>query len=60
MLLLLSLTYGMASLHRVLVYASSLLVMSAFCGFNSVLFRQYVVWFLPFIPLAVVEARDGH
>ena len=34
------------------------LVMSAFFGFNSVLFRQYVVWFIPFIPLAVLEARD--
>jgi hypothetical protein len=33
------------------------LVMSAFFAFNSVLFRQYVVWFIPFIPLTVLEAR---
>ena len=59
MLLLLSLTYGMASLHRVPVFASMLLVMAAFFGFNSVLFRQYVVWFIPFIPLAILEARDA-
>lgn len=56
MVLLLSLTYGLASLHRVPVYASLLLVMSAFFGFNSVLFRQYVVWFIPFIPLTALEA----
>ena len=59
MLLLLALTYAPAWLHRVPVYASLLLVMSAFFGFNSVLFRQYVVWFIPFIPLAVLEARRG-
>ena len=59
MLLLVSLTYALASLHRLPVYASLLLVMSAFFGFNSVLFRQYVVWFIPFIPLAALEARDG-
>ena len=59
MLLLLVLTYALASFHRVPLYASLLLVMSVFFGFNSVLFRQYVVWFIPFIPLTVLEARDG-
>ena len=60
MLLLLALTYGLASLRRVPRYASLLLVMTVFFGFNSVLFRQYVVWFIPFIPLTVLETRDGH
>jgi hypothetical protein len=58
MLLLLALTYGVAWLHRVPVYASMLLVMSAFFGFNSVLFRQYVVWFIPFIPLTVAGTAN--
>jgi len=55
MLVLLGLAYLLGLAKRVPKYASSLLVMAVFFGFNSVLFRQYVIWFMPFIPLAVLE-----
>lgn len=55
MLLLLGMAYVLALVKQVPKYASILLVMIIFFGFNSVLFRQYVIWFMPFIPLAVLE-----
>ncbi len=54
-LLLLGLTYALAARRRVPPYASLLLVMTVFCFFNSVFFRQYTVWILPFIPLTIHE-----
>jgi hypothetical protein len=32
-----------------------LLVFVVFVGFNSVLFPQYLIWVVPFLPLAVGE-----
>jgi hypothetical protein len=55
MFFLLGLTYALALFRSVPLYASNLLVMTVFFCFNSVLFRQYTVWFLPFIPLTLVE-----
>ena len=55
MMLLLGMTYILALVKRVPKYASILLVMTIFFGFNSVLFRQYLIWFMLFIPLTVLE-----
>lgn len=60
LLLLLGMTYILALVKRVPKYASSLLVMTIFFGFNSVLFRQYLIWFMPFIPLAMLEIIPPH
>jgi hypothetical protein len=37
-------------------YTSSLLVMATVTFFNSVFFTSYMVWVMPFVPLAAVEA----
>jgi hypothetical protein len=55
MLFLMGLAYMLVFLKRVPLYASHLLVMTVFFCFNSVLFRQYTIWFLPFIPLTIGE-----
>ncbi len=39
-------------------FVSALLVMVVFVDFNSVLFRQYMAWVVPLIPLAVLEYND--
>ena len=39
-------------------YISTLFVMVAFADFNSVLFRQYLVWVVPFIPLVLCDLSD--
>ena len=53
--LLLGLTYALTLLRRVPLYASLLMVMTVFYCFHSIAYRQYTVWFLAFIPLAMVE-----
>ncbi len=55
MLVLLGLTYASAFHRRLPSYATLLLVMTIFFGFNSVLFRQYTMWWLPFVPLTLLE-----
>ncbi len=55
MLILLVLVYALALYRRIPQYTCMLLIMTVFFCFNSVLFRQYMIWFLPFIPLAVLE-----
>jgi uncharacterized membrane protein len=55
MLFFLGLVYALALLTGIPLNASLLLVMIVFVCFNSVLFRQYMVWPLPFIPLALAE-----
>jgi uncharacterized membrane protein len=59
MLGLLALTYALAFWEGVPAYTSLLLVMTVFFCFNSVLYNQYLVWFLPFIPLSIVELWPG-
>ena len=41
---------------RLGAYASSLLVMATVTFFNSVFFTSYMVWVMPFVPLACLEA----
>jgi hypothetical protein len=53
---LLGLVYAGVWARPVSPYAALLLVQAVFIGFNSVLFRQYVVWLMPFLPLALIES----
>jgi uncharacterized membrane protein len=59
MLFLLVLSYSLVFLQGIPLYVSHLLVMIIFFNFNSVVFRQYAIWFLPFIPLALSEIVPG-
>jgi hypothetical protein len=36
-------------------FGSALLIMVVFVDFNSVLFRQYMAWIVPLIPLALCD-----
>ena len=55
MLILLVLSYTLVLIYRVPLHTSHFLIMTVFICFNSVLFRQYIIWCLPFIPLAIGE-----
>ena len=44
--------------RRVKTYASALLTMCVFLDFNSVLFRQYICWALPFLPLVLSDLNQ--
>jgi uncharacterized membrane protein len=53
--------------QKIGMYSGALLVMSTFVDFNSVLFRQYMAWVVPFVPLVLwdrferaVPARRTH
>jgi uncharacterized membrane protein len=60
MLFLMGLVYIVAMRHMLGKYGAVLLILSVFVEFNSVLFRQYMTWIVPFIPLAVSEfSRNG-
>ena len=41
---------------RLGAYASSLLIMATVTFFNSLFFTSYMVWVMPFVPLACLEA----
>ncbi len=51
----------LSTLRRQLgIYTSSLLTMSVFIDFNSVLFLQYMCWAVPFIPLCVCDQMHSN
>jgi hypothetical protein len=56
MLGLVLLIYAAVWRGRLGPYTSSLLVMATVTFFNSVFFTSYMVWVMPFVPLAAVEA----
>lgn len=56
MLGLITLVYVAVWRGRLEAYASSLMVMATVTFFNSVFFTSYMVWVMPFVPLACVEA----
>jgi hypothetical protein len=60
MLGLMGLIYYEAGLRRIGKYASVLLVMCVFTFFTPVLFRQYMCWIVPFIPLCLCDGRQGN
>jgi uncharacterized membrane protein len=53
MLFLMALIYLTAFQKKIGLYSSSLLTMSIFVDFNSVLFPQYMSWIVPLLPLAI-------
>ncbi|NEQ78650.1 MAG: hypothetical protein F6K23_40090, partial [Okeania sp. SIO2C9] len=55
MLLIMSLVFISAIKRQIGMYTSTLLTMAVFVDFNSVLFRQYLCWVVPFIPLAICD-----
>ena len=55
MLFFLALTCALAFFRRLPKYASILLVFVIIFGFSSVLYRQYLAWLIPFIPLTILE-----
>jgi hypothetical protein len=58
--LMLVAVYGLAWRGQIGLYMSSLLALVTFTDFNAVLFRQYLTWIVPLIPLAVLErVRSG-
>jgi uncharacterized membrane protein len=59
MLFLILLAYLSYAKHWIGIYSSALFVMFVFINFNSVLFPQYMIWAMPFIPLSVLDIR-GH
>jgi uncharacterized membrane protein len=60
MLFLMALIYFSALRRQLGMYTSSLLTMSVFINFNSVLFLQYMCWVVPFIPLCVCDQMHEH
>lgn len=57
--ILLALAYALAGRHKVGPYTASLLVMATFVNFNTVLFRQYLAWIVPLIPLVMCDFWDA-
>jgi Gpi18-like mannosyltransferase len=55
MLFLMGLVYLSALRGKIGIYMSALLTLSVFVDFNSVLFRQYFVWTVPLLPLALCD-----
>jgi hypothetical protein len=54
-LFLLALIYLGVLQRRIGKYTSALLVLSVFVDFNAVLFRQYMCWLVPFVPLTLSD-----
>jgi hypothetical protein len=59
MLGMLLLAYALAWQRKVGPYLACLIVMATFLEFNSVLFRQYMIWIIPLIPLAACDLWDA-
>jgi hypothetical protein len=59
MLLLMAMVYAGVWQGAVGTYLSALLIMAVFLDFSPVLFRQYLVWALPFLPLALCDYADA-
>jgi len=53
MLLLMFVTFYLAWKRKINQFMAALFIMIVFVDFNSVLFRQYLTWVVPLIPLAV-------
>ncbi len=53
MLGMLVIVYVLAWKQKINYFVSALFVMIVFVDFNSVLFRQYMAWIVPLIPLAI-------
>ncbi|MCU0501408.1 MAG: hypothetical protein MUC51_06520 [Anaerolineae bacterium] len=59
MLVMLLAVYGLAWRRKIGIFVASLFAMSTFVDFNSVLFRQYLAWLVPLIPLVMLDLWDN-
>jgi hypothetical protein len=59
MLTLMLLATALAWRRKIGPYTGALLIMATFVNFNAVLFRQYLVWIVPFIPLVMCDVWDA-
>jgi hypothetical protein len=59
MVALMALVFTLAWRRKIGCYTSVLFVMATFLDFNSVIFRQYMVWAVPFIPLVLCDFVDS-
>lgn len=55
MLLMMALIYAAAWRKKLRIHLSAMLIMATFVCFNSILFNQYMPWFVIFLPLTVIE-----
>lgn len=55
LLVLLALVYVAAARRRLGTFTGTVLVLATFLYFNPVLFRQYMCWVVPFLPLVVLD-----
>ena len=58
MLALMAFTYALSLTRKINHYIAAFLVILIFVNFNSVLFRQYMTWVVPLIPLALCAALE--
>ena len=59
MLVMLLAVYALAWRRKVGMYVASLFAMSTFVDFNSVLFRQYLAWIIPLVPLVMLDLWES-
>ena len=59
MLALMLLVTALAWRGKIGPYTGALLVMATFVNYNAVLFPQYLVWVVPFIPLVMCDVWDA-
>ena len=59
MLIMLLAVYTLAWRRKIGIYVASLFAMSTFVDFNSVLFRQYLAWIIPLVPLVMLDLWEG-
>jgi len=60
MLVMLFITYWMAWRGKLKPFTAGLLVMLVFVNFHSILFRHYMAWVIPLLPLTVAETLMEH
>jgi hypothetical protein len=58
MVALMAVVFVLAGRKKIGFFTSVLFVMVTFLDFNSVIFRQYMVWAAPFIPLVLCDFAD--
>ncbi len=58
MVFLMALIYGAAYRRHMTVVTGGFAIMVIFLAFNTVLFNQYFLWVIPFIPLVLAQLRN--
>jgi uncharacterized membrane protein len=60
MLILMALVYVLYARRKIHIFLASILILQIFIGFNSVLFKQYLVWPLTLLPFLIVELNPKY